>query len=195
METPPFHKDKKSKFRNTIDHFESEIPHFLKERTPSRHRLSIDGDQVSRTVKSFNDFTDANMRTSQQLFKEVKKAAELYCNVKRHYYQHTTNPLTIPLKNVPQQTQTHQSKQQPSQSLQPQSKQEQSQFRSRENITFNIGADNTPSPKIKKQHYKHPTPPDATSLNQDEGNSDNETSQLTQTKTKRMLRSNSTIIS
>ena len=138
-----------------------------------------------------------NERTSQQLFKEVKKAAEHYSHVKRDYYQHTTNPLTIPLKKELQQPQIQQSQQQLTQSLQPQSKQEQSQFQSKENITFNIGTDKAPSPIVKKQ-YKHPTPPDAISLNQEGVNTDTDTPQLTQTretKTKRMLRSNSTIIS
>ena len=51
--------------------------------------------------------------------------------------------------------------------------------------------------EAKKHHYKHPTPPDATSLKQEEGNTDNDSPQLTQiteTKTRRMLRSNSTLI-
>ena len=186
-EIPPFDKDRKTKFRNTIDHFESEVPHFLRERIPSSNRFSIDGDQVRRTVKSFNDLTDANLKTSQQLYKEVKEAAEHYTHVKRDYYKNTTNPLTIPLKKELQQSQQ--------QTSQPPHK--QAHFESKENITFNIGTDNTPSPKVKKHHYKHPTPPDATSLKQEEGNTDNDSPQLTQateTKTKRMLRSNSTII-
>ena len=72
----------------------------------SSNRFSIDGDQVRRTVKSFNDLTDANMKTSQQLYKEVKEAAELYSHVKRDYYKNTTNPLTIPLKKELQQMHT-----------------------------------------------------------------------------------------
>ena len=109
----------------------------------------MDGDQVRRTVKSINDLTSANEKTSRQLFKEVKEAAELYSNVKRDYYKHTTNPLTIPLNKDQQQL---------SQSLQL----EKPQFQTKEDITFNIGTDVTPPPIIKKQNYKHPTPPDAT---------------------------------
>ena len=76
-EIPPFNKDSKTKFRNTIVHSESEVPHFLRERTSSRQRQTIDGDQVRKTVKSFNDLLNANEKTSQQLYKEVKEAAEL----------------------------------------------------------------------------------------------------------------------
>ena len=187
-EIPPFDKNSKTKFRNTIDHFENEILHFLRERTPSRHRLSIDVDQVRRTVKSFNDLTDANEKTSQQLFKEVKEAAEHYAHFKRGCYHHTTNPLTVPLKH-------HQKQQQ--QLSQPHTHQEQSQFQTKDNITFNIGTDNSPPPLIKKQQYKHPTPPDATPLKKEEDNTDTNAPQPIQsgeTKTKRMLRSNSTIL-
>ena len=98
--------------------------------------------------------------------------------MKRNYYKHTTNPLTAPLKKEHQQTQQQLS----------QSHQDQPQFQTKENITFNIGTDDTPPPIIKKQQYKHPTPPDATSHKHEKDNIDTSAPQYIQsgeTKTKK----------
>ena len=104
-------------------------------------------------------------------------------NVKRDYYKHSTNPLAVPLKKEHHPVQTTQ--------------QDQLQFKTNESITFNIGSDDTPPPIIKKQQYKHPTPPDATSQKHGEDIKDTNVPQNIQpseTKTRRILRSNSTII-
>ena len=53
-EISTYENTNKSKFRNTQQNIESEIPQYLRSRSQSKDRLSIDPEQIKKTINHFN---------------------------------------------------------------------------------------------------------------------------------------------
>ena len=148
-------------------------------------------------MEAFHVLSDANEKTSKQLYTEVKEAAEYYSDVKREYFTHTTNPL-LKNHNLEIQAQLHQelitkniTPIEPEEDTINRPRQE-AETESNDNtdssvVTFSMGSSESPPPTRRKNNYKHPTPPQETSTSTEDPESPRETSP----QPRRLLRSNS----
>ena len=186
-EIPPFKNTSTSNIKTKAQNIEKETPQFIKSRKPPDQRLSIDPEQFRKTIQSFQELSNANEETAQQLYTEIRKAERHYVEVKNDYLKNTANPLFSNIKNK--------NKIPPSSTKGNTSTSSEILNVKQENISFNMGSSASPPPPTRKTNYKHPTPPHETSVTIEEKPQEDSVPEITQKKESthktRLLRSNS----